>query len=307
MERTLTKDTVSKIGETVLLKGWVQTRRDHGKIVFLDIRDRWGIVQVVATSEVASKVNSEWVVAITGQVKARPEKLINEKIVTGKVEISAEKIEILAEAKTLPFPIDTPGLEIDEDTRLKYRYLDIRRDRMKNNLLLRHKAIQEIRRFLTTQDFVEVETPILTKATPEGARDFIVPSRLYPGKFYALPQSPQQYKQLLMVAGIERYFQIARCFRDEDPRVYRAYGEFTQLDMEMSFTTQQEIRSLVEELFIHLVKEIFPEKHITKIPFPVLDYTETVKKYGTDRPDLRENKNDNNELAFCWVVDFCLF
>ncbi|KKU92484.1 MAG: Aspartyl-tRNA synthetase [Microgenomates group bacterium GW2011_GWA1_48_10] len=307
MERTLTKDTVSKIGETVLLKGWVQTRRDHGKIVFLDIRDRWGIVQVVATSEVASKVNSEWVVAITGQVKARPEKLINEKIVTGKVEISAEKIEILAEAKTLPFPIDTPGLEIDEDTRLKYRYLDIRRDRMKNNLLLRHKAIQEIRRFLTTQDFVEVETPILTKATPEGARDFIVPSRLYPGKFYALPQSPQQYKQLLMVAGIERYFQIARCFRDEDPRVDRAYGEFTQLDMEMSFTTQQEIRSLVEELFIHLVKEIFPEKHITKIPFPVLDYTETVKKYGTDRPDLRENKNDNNELAFCWVVDFCLF
>ena len=245
MDRTLIKDTPNKVGETVLIKGWVQTRRDHGKIVFLDLRDRWGLVQVVATAGIAGKINCEWVVEIIGKVKPRPEKLINKNLVTGTIEIEAEKICVLAESETPPFPLDTQGLEIDEDLRLKYRYLDLRRPRLKNNLLLRNQVIQNIRQYLLAKDFIEIETPIITKATPEGARDFLVPSRLYPGKFYALPQSPQQYKQLLMVAGFERYFQIARCFRDEDPRIDRAYGEFTQLDLEMSFTSQAEIRNLI--------------------------------------------------------------
>lgn len=307
MERTLTKDTISKIGETVLLKGWVNARRDHGKIIFLDFRDRWGVVQVVISPETAGKIAPEWVLAVTGIVKKRPENLINSKIETGAVEIEAQKIEVLSESETLPFPIDTSGLEIDEETRLKFRYLDLRRERMKKNLEYRNKVIRKMREFLLSKDFWEIETPILTKATPEGARDFLVPSRLHKGKFYALPQSPQQYKQLLMVAGIERYFQIARCFRDEDPRVDRAYGEFTQLDMEMSFVAQEDIRDIIEELYLQIVKEIFPEKKITQVPFPVLTHKEAKEKYGTDRPDLRKNKSDSDELAFVWVIDFPLF
>jgi aspartyl-tRNA synthetase len=307
MDRTLIKDTPNKVGETVLIKGWVQTRRDHGKIVFLDLRDRWGLVQVVATAGIAGKINCEWVVEIIGKVKPRPEKLINKNLVTGTIEIEAEKICVLAESETPPFPLDTQGLEIDEDLRLKYRYLDLRRPRLKNNLLLRNQVIQNIRQYLLAKDFIEIETPIITKATPEGARDFLVPSRLYPGKFYALPQSPQQYKQLLMVAGFERYFQIARCFRDEDPRIDRAYGEFTQLDLEMSFTSQAEIRNLIEELYIQIVREFFPNKHISQIPFPVLSYDEAIKSHNSDKPDLRKNKNDPNELAFGWIVDFPLF
>ncbi|MCL4390285.1 MAG: aspartate--tRNA ligase [Patescibacteria group bacterium] len=307
MERTLIADTIEKVGETVLVKGWVQTRRDHGKIVFLDVRDRWGIVQVVATDEIAGKINSEWVVEITGLVKKRPENLVNPNLATGTVEIEAKSIKVLAESETPPFPLDTEGLDIDEELRLKYRYLDLRRPRMKQNLLLRNKVVQKIRNYLLAKDFVEVETPILTKATPEGARDFLVPARLQPGNFYALPQSPQQYKQLLMVAGLERYFQIARCFRDEDPRADRAYGEFTQLDVEMSFPTQEEIRSLIENLYVEIVKEVFPDKRISKIPFPVLSYAEAIEKYGTDKPDLRADKKDKNELAFCWVIDFPLF
>jgi len=307
MERTLVKDTINKVGETVLIKGWVTTRRDHGKIVFLDVRDRWGTVQVVATAEIAGQVNSEWVVAITGLVKQRPEKLVNAKLLTGSIEIEAQKIEVVAQSDTPPFPLDTDGYEIDEDLRLKYRYLDLRRNRLRTNLMLRNKVISKMRTYLQSRDFWEVETPMLTKATPEGARDFVVPSRLYPGKFYALPQSPQQYKQLLMVAGVERYFQIARCFRDEDPRVDRAYGEFTQLDLEMSFVTQQEVRALIEQLYIEIIKEIFPEKKIQEVPFPILSYEEAMKKYGNDKPDLRNDKNDKNLLAFCWVVDFPLF
>lgn len=307
MDRTLTKDTINKVGETVLLKGWVQTRRDHGKIVFLDLRDRWGIVQIVATAEIAGEVGTEWVVAIIGKVKERPEKLVNPKIETGKIEIEAEKIEVLSKADTLPFPIDTEGLDIEEDLRMKYRYLDLRRPRLRRNLELRNKIIKKMRKFLLAKDFWEIETPIITKATPEGARDFLVPSRLHPGEFYALPQSPQQYKQLLMVAGIERYFQIARCFRDEDPRADRAYGEFTQLDIEMSFITQEEIIKLIEDLYIEIVKEIFPEKHISQIPFPILTHEEAMVKYDTDKPDLRTDKNDKNELAFSWIVDFPMF
>lgn len=307
MSRTLTKDTINKVGETVLLKGWVNVRRDHGKIVFIDLRDRWGIIQVVATAEIAGKINSEWVVEIEGLVKKRPDKLINPSLETGTVELEAKKITVLSESETPPFPLDTDGLEIDEELRLKYRYLDLRRLRMKKNLILRNKIIQKIRNYLLEREFIEVETPIITKATPEGARDFLVPSRLQPGNFYALPQSPQQYKQLLMVAGIEKYFQIARCFRDEDPRADRAYGEFTQLDLEMSFPTQEEIRSLIEQLYIEIVKEFFPDKKIMQEPFPVLTYKEAADKYGTDKPDLRKNKEDKNELAFCWVIDFPLF
>lgn len=303
--RTLAKDTVKRVGEEVVLQGWVNTRRDHGKIVFLDLRDRSGIVQLVLTG--SDPVSSEDVVEVVGLVKKRPEKMVNPKIPTGTVEIEIKELKILSKARELPFPIDTDGYEIEEEIRSKYRYLDIRRPRMSRNLRLRSKVVAFIRNFLIDHDFVEVETPILTKTTPEGARDFIVPSRLQKGKFYALPQSPQQYKQLLMVAGLERYFQIARCFRDEDPRRDRAYGEFTQLDLEMSFVTQNDILELTESLFASLVKELFPYKHVTQSPWPRLTHKEVMETYGTDKPDLRKNKNDKDELAFSWTVDFPLF
>ena len=240
-------------------------------------------------------------------MKDRPANLQNPKIETGKVEVEARKVTVLSHSKELPFPIDTDGYEIDEEIRSKYRYLDIRRPRMAKNLRLRSKVVAYIRNFLLDRDFVEVETPILTKTTPEGARDFIVPSRLKKGKFYALPQSPQQYKQLLMVAGLERYFQIARCFRDEDPRKDRAYGEFTQLDLEMSFVTQNDILTLTEELFTRLVKDLFPDKHMTQTPWPRFSHNQVRQKYGTDKPDLRKDKNDVQELAFSWTIDFPLF
>ncbi|QQG44619.1 MAG: aspartate--tRNA ligase [Candidatus Roizmanbacteria bacterium] len=306
MERTYVADTVNKIGEKINLYGWVDSKRDHKKIVFIDLRDRTGIVQVVGGEEF-KELSSEDVIHIEGTVKERPNNLINSKIKTGTVEIEAHTLQILSKAQSLPIPINSHGYEIDEELRLKYRYLDIRRERMTQNLRIRSKVILFISNYLASQGFIEVETPILTKTTPEGARDFLVPSRLQKGKFYALPQSPQQYKQLLMVAGIERYFQITRCFRDEDPRKDRAYGEFTQLDLEMSFVTQEDILKLTEELFTNLVKEIFPEKHISQTPWPRLSHKETVEKYGSDRPDLRKNKNDKNELAFCWTLDFPLF
>lgn len=303
--RTLSLEVAKKIGQEVLLQGWVNTRRDHGKIVFLDLRDRSGLVQLVSTKAVDA--GPEDVIEVVGLVKERPKTMVNPKIATGTVEVEIKSLKILSKARELPFPIDTDGYDIEEEIRSKYRYLDIRRPRMSKNLRLRSKAVAFIRNFLLDRDFVEVETPILTKTTPEGARDFIVPSRLQPGKFYALPQSPQQYKQLLMVAGLERYFQIARCFRDEDPRKDRAYGEFTQLDLEMSFVTQQDILALIEELFTRLVTELLPEKHITKTPWPRLSHKEVKQKYGTDKPDLRKNKSDVNELAFSWTIDFPLF
>lgn len=306
MSRTLAIETINKIGEEVTLYGWVNTRRDHGKIMFIDLRDRSSIIQTVY---VGSKldINNEDVVKIVGLVKERPEKMVNHKIPTGKVEIEVKSIEILSKSKELPFPIETDGYDIEEEIRLKYRYLDIRRPRMTRNLRLKSQAITIIKNFLTSHDFIEVETPILTKTTPEGARDFLVPSRLQSGKFYALPQSPQQYKQLLMIAGLERYFQIARCFRDEDPRKDRAYGEFTQLDVEMSFVEQEDILQLTEELFTLLASKIFPEKHIAKSPWPRISHKSAIEKYGTDKPDLRINKNDPSELAFSWTVDFPLF
>jgi len=315
MDRLLIKNTPEHVGEKVKICGWVNTRRDHGKLVFIDLRDMSGLAQVVFVPsleqniyDLAQKLRSEWVVAIEGIVAKRPEKMINPKIETGTVEIQAENLEVLSVAKTLPFEItdDKEKNEVGEEIRLKYRYLDIRRKKMRENLVWRYKIIDFIRGFLGKENFTEIETPILTKSTPEGARDFIVPSRLQPGNFYALPQSPQQYKQLLMVAGIEKYFQIARCFRDEDPRSDRQ-AEFTQLDIEMSFADRDGILNLMEKLFTKLVEELFPEKKFTQKPFPRLAYKEVMEKYNSDKPDLRKDKSDPNELAFCFVVDFPMF
>ena len=232
--------------------------------------------------------------------------MVNDKIPTGYHEISATSLEILNAAGAMPISVDTDGLEIHEEARLTYRYLDLRRERLRKNLEFRHKATKFIRDFLSAKDFIEVETPILTKSTPEGARDYLVPSRLYNGKFYALPQSPQQYKQLLMVGGLEKYFQIARCFRDEDTRGDRQ-PEFTQLDLEMSFVEREDVMKLTEELLIALVKTCAPEKEIQDIPFPRITYREAIEEHKTDRPDIRKDKNNPNLLAFCWVIDFPFF
>lgn len=306
MKRCLAAETISNISKEVTLMGWADTVRSHGKISFIDLRDRSGIVQMVDTSGKLS-LGKEDVIRVVGLVKSRPEKMYNPKIATGTVEVAIKSLEILTKAAELPFAIDTDGYELNEETRMKYRYLDIRRPRISRNLRLRSQVTTFIRNFLTQHDFIEVETPMLTKTTPEGARDFIVPSRLQKGKFYALPQSPQQYKQLLMVSGLERYFQIVRCFRDEDPRADRAYGEFTQLDLEMSFITQEDILELTERLFTQLVEKLFPEKHITQTPWPRLSHKEVKEKYGTDKPDLRKNKSDKDELSFSWTIDFPLF
>ena len=304
-QRTLASECKDKVGKDVILLGWVKTVRDHGKITFIDIRDRSGVIQCVGSD--LAKVSPEAVVEVSGKVEKRPKALINKNIETGAIELHIESLTIISKSDELPFPLDTEGLEIDEQTRLKYRYLDLRRKRMNENIKTRSKTVNFIREWLLDKDFVEIETPILTKTTPEGARDFIVPSRLQKGKFYALPQSPQQYKQLLMVAGFERYFQIARCFRDEDPRADRAYGEFTQLDLEMSFVSQEDILDLSEKLFTEIVHKIFPNKKITQLPWPRISHNEAMKKYGTDKPDLRKNKEDKDELAFAWIVDFPLF
>ena len=312
MQRILNSEAKKYLGKKIKVCGWVQTIRSHGKILFIDLRDRSGILQLVFTPEnkmlykEVQKVRPEWVIGVEGEIKERPKEMINPKLETGKIELRAGKLEIFSQAKTLPFPIDTSGYEIVEEKRLKYRYLDLRRERMRKNLKIRQKVIQFMRDFLQKEGFLEVETPILTKSTPEGARDFLVPARLQPGKFYALPQSPQQYKQMLMVAGVEKYFQVAKALRDEDPRADRQ-AEHTQLDIEMSFTTQEEILNLVEKLYISLVEKIFPEKRIQKIPFPRITYKEAMKKYKSDKPDLRKNKKNSGELAFCFIVDFPMF
>lgn len=307
--RTPIGEIKNKIGEEVELSGWVHTLRTHGKINFIDLRDRSGMVQVFLTAAVLgdAPISSESVVKIAGTIKQRPEKLVNPNQENGAFELEAKSLEILnyVEGGT-PIPVDTDGMDISEEVRMKYRYIDLRRERLQKNIGLRHKVIKFIRDFLDKQGFYEIETPILTKSTPEGARDYLVPSRIENGNFYALPQSPQQYKQLLMTAGMEKYFQIARCFRDEDSRGDRQ-PEFTQLDMEMSFVAQEDVMRLNEELLIDLVKTITPEKKIQQIPFPRMSYTEAMEKYKTDRPDLRENKDDPNLLAFCWVIDFPFF
>ncbi|MCR4327898.1 MAG: aspartate--tRNA ligase [Patescibacteria group bacterium] len=308
-KRVFAGDIISHIGEEITFTGWVHARRDHGKLVFIDLRDRSGVVQVVFGPSIknAGELRLEYLIKITGEVKKRPQAMVNEKTPTGQYEVSAKKLEIISASEALPIPVDSDGYEVDEEVRMKYRYLDLRRERMKRNLKVRHDVAHFIRVYLVEKGFWEIDTPILTKSTPEGARDFLVPSRLQQGKFYALPQSPQQYKQMLMIAGVEKYFQIARCFRDEDPRADRAYGEFTQLDIEMSFVTQEDILQLTEDLFTKLCAEIFPEKHIMQTPWPRLTHKETKEKYGTDKPDLRKDKNDPNELAFSWTVDFPLF
>ncbi len=312
MQRILIKDIANKAGETVKIAGWVDVRRDHGKLIFLDLRDASGKIQMVITPqnkeahEVAESVRSEWVIEIDGEVKKRPENMVNPDIELGDLEIEVKDIKVLNEAKTPVFEIGTDGYEVNEETRLKYRYLDLRRQRLQKNLKIRHKVIKFIRDYLSEKGFIEVETPLLTKSTPEGARDFVVPSRLHTGKFYALPQSPQQYKQLLMAAGVEKYFQIARCIRDEDTRGDRQ-AEFTQLDLEMSFVEQNDVLDLMEAMYTKLVENLYPDKKITQKPWPRLDYDEMIKNYDTDRPDLRKNKNDPDELAFAWIVNFPLF
>ena len=312
MERTYIGDLASHIGEEVTIKGWVDVRRDHGKLVFIDMRDMSGKVQMVALPNNADaharaqEVRSEWVLEVKGKVNARPERMVNKDEKNGAIELEALSISVLNKSETPPFDVTTDGTEIGEEMRLKYRYLDLRRPRMQNNLRMRHRIIKMIRDLLDAQGFIEVETPILTKSTPEGARDYIVPSRLDAGKFYALPQSPQQYKQLLMAGGVEKYFQIARCFRDEDTRADRQ-PEFTQMDLEMSFATQEEIMRLNEDMLIKIVQTLMPEKKIQQIPFPRIAYKDAMEKYGNDRPDIREDKNDPNLLAFCWVVDFPFF
>ena len=310
--RILTKEIVNKEGEAVELLGWVAVRRDHGKLIFIDLRDRSGSAQVVFLPKpeelhsLADKLRSEWVVKIVGKVNHRPKGMENSEIETGEFEIQAEKLEILNFSEALPIAIDTDGYEIGEEARMKYRYLDLRRSRLQKNFKMRAEIIKFIRDFLAERGFIEIETPILGKSTPEGARDYLVPSRLHSGKFYALPQSPQQYKQLLMAAGFEKYFQIAKCFRDEDTRGDRQ-PEFTQLDLEMSFTDENEVMALIEEMLISLAGRFFPGKKILQKPFSRELYGHIMEKYQSDKPDLRADKNNNNELAFLWVKDFPLF
>jgi aspartyl-tRNA synthetase len=278
------------IGQTVTLAGWVHRQRDHGGVSFIDLRDRFGLVQVVGNPDqpglnVLHDARSEWVLQVTGSVRHRPAGAENPNLPTGEIEIEVHKVETLNPAKALPFLINKDE-DVDENVRLKYRYLDLRHERMQYNLLLRHKVIKYMRDFLDERGFIEVETPMLFKTTPEGARDYLVPSRVHPGCFYALPQSPQQLKQLLMVAGVERYFQIARCFRDEDLRGDRQ-PEFTQLDLEMSFVHRDDVLQLVEDLFTTMLPKVAPHKRLLSSPWPRLSYTEAVERFGTDKPDMR--------------------
>jgi aspartyl-tRNA synthetase len=312
MERTLIQGTTDKEGQKVKVQGWVHARRDHGKLIFIDLRDRSGLLQVVfwgggdaALFEQANTLRSEFVVTITGTVQKRNENQVNKDLPTGTVELAAETLEILNTSDVPAFEIDK-ATEVGEDRRMQFRYLDMRSERMRNNLEKRHRIVKLIRDQLDEQGFWEIETPYLTKGTPEGAREFIVPARLSPGKFFVLPQSPQQFKQLLMVGGVEKYFQIARCFRDEDTRGDRQ-AEFTQLDLEMSFVEREDVMALNEALLIKIVETLYPEKRIQQVPFPRMTYQEAMKQHGTDRPDIREDKEDPNLLAFLWVIDFPFF
>ncbi|PIR98433.1 MAG: aspartate--tRNA ligase [Candidatus Colwellbacteria bacterium CG10_big_fil_rev_8_21_14_0_10_41_28] len=309
--RVLIKETPEHIGEKIELNGWVDTRRDHGKLIFIDLRDRSGLVQVVFNGKnqeaykIADSLRPEWVIKLVGEVKERPDGMKNNDLPTGGVEISVEKIEVLNESETPPFDIHSDGLDINEAQRLKYRYLDLRRPRLQRNIKLRSELIQKAREILFEMDFTEIETPLLSKSTPEGSRDFIVPSRLYPGKFFALPQSPQQYKQLLMTAGFERYFQIARAIRDEDLRADRGF-EHTQIDMELSFVDRDQFMAIDEELMTRVFEGLGYK--IKEKPFPVVTYEEAMEKHGADKFDLRGDKDkEDGVLAFAWVVDFPFF
>jgi len=311
MERTLVGDLNKHIGEQVAISGWISVRRDQGKLVFFDIRDASGLVQgvVLPNSDAmltAKEIRPEFVVTISGNVNKRPERNVQADKQNGDIELEIQKIEVLNEADTPPFEMTENTLGIDESVRLKYRYLDLRTSRLQNNIRARDKVIRFFRDYMHDNGFVEIETPILMKGTPEGSREYAVPSRLDKGKFYVLPQSPQQFKQLCMVAGFDKYFQIARCFRDEDTRGDRQ-PEFTQLDYEMSFVKQEDILQFTEKMFIELIDKLYPEKQIASKPFPRITYQEAMEKYGSDKPDLRKDKNNPDELAFAWITDFPMF
>jgi aspartyl-tRNA synthetase len=311
-KRIYIKDLKEHIGEEVVVAGWVNIRRDQGKMVFFDMRDMTGLVQCVSlpshaeATEKAKEIRPEWVLKLTGIVNKRPDKNIKQGVLNGEVELEVTSIVVLNKAETSAIDISTDGYEIGEEHRLEYRYLDLRRERMQKNIRNRHKVVKFIRDYLDKENFTEIETPILSKSTAEGARDFIVPSRLDQGKFYALPQAPQQYKQLLMASGMERYFQMAKCMRDEDLRGDRQ-PEFTQLDLEMSFVDREDVMSLNESLLIEIVTKLYPNKKIQEVPFPRITYKEAMEKYGTDRPDFRKDKEDKDLLAFGWVIDFPFF
>ena len=299
------------IGSQPTLTGWVSRRRDHGGVIFVDLRDRSGIVQVVFAPEtspqayeIADQFRSEWVVQVKGTVRVRPPGSENPAMETGMIEVAADEATVLNPSLTPPFYI-SDDVEVDESLRLRYRYLDLRRPAMLRNLVLRHKVVKYIRDFLSDRDFLEIETPILIKSTPEGARDYLVPSRMQPGNFYALPQSPQQLKQLLMVSGVEKYFQIARCFRDEDLRADRQ-PEFTQLDLEMSFVEEEDILRLTEELYTGMLESVVPDRTIIK-PFPRLDYADAMNRYGSDKPDLRFGLEMTDVTALANETEFRVF
>lgn len=298
----------NNVNEEVTLCGWVARRRDHGKLIFIDLRDRHGFTQVVFIPQdskeayrQAQELRSEFVVKVKGKVNRRPQGTVNNRLTTGEIEVLGRELEILNPSLTPPFEIEE-DLEVSEETRLKYRYLDLRRKKIFDNFVLRSRLYKIIRNFLDGLGFIECETPLLTRSTPEGARDYLVPSRINPGQFYALPQSPQLFKQILMVAGIEKYYQIAKCFRDEDLRADRQ-PEFTQLDLEMSFVTEEDIFALTENLMKAVFKELKGVE--IKTPFPRIPYEEAQKKYNSDKPDLRGELG--SEFAFAWVVDFPLF
>ncbi|MBN1618026.1 aspartate--tRNA ligase [Candidatus Dojkabacteria bacterium] len=304
LSRTLTAQANEKVGETIKLQGWVDTLRDHGRVTFVDLRDKLGIIQCVITKK-GDKLSDESVIEIIGKVNKRPENSVNKDLVTGTIEIDVSEYKVLNKCKELPIPVKSDGYEIDEELRLKYRYLDLRRERMHNILVMRSNFVRSLREGFFEQDFTEVETPLLSMGTSEGARNFLVPSRMAPGKFYALPQSPQQYKQLLMTAGVDRYFQLARCIRDEDLKFDRGF-EFTQLDLEMSFVNESEVMSAVENSVKAAVKAVGSK--LKEDPFPVIPYDEAIKKYGADKFDLRtEEEKKANVLAFAWVVKFPFF
>ena len=298
-------------GQTATLAGWVHRRRDHGSLIFIDIRDRDGLTQIVFNPEIApdahrtaERFRNEWVIQVSGEVALRPEGTENPGLSTGSIELMASETSVLNESLTPPFYINEES-DVDELLRMQYRYLDLRRPSMRDMLILRHKVVKFIRDFLDKRGFLEVETPILIKSTPEGARDYLVPSRLYPGSFYALPQSPQQLKQLLMASGVEKYFQIARCFRDEDPRADRQ-PEHTQLDMEMSFVEEDDVLGLIEELYTALIDTVTPDKRVLR-PFPRLTYAESMASYGTDKPDLRFGMHMADLSDIAESTDFRVF
>ncbi len=311
MQRTHIAELGQHKGESVLIQCWIDIVRDQGKMAFFDFRDASGKVQGIVFGkpevlEVAKTLRPEWVVSVTGVINERPEKMVKQGVVNGDIEIEITSFEVLNEATTPVFEVNESTSKIGEEIRLEHRYLDLRTMRMHENIVMRHRVAKLVRDELDVRGFLEIETPILTKSTPEGARDYVVPSRLTPHHFYALPQSPQQYKQLLMASGMERYFQFARCLRDEDLRGDRQ-PEFTQLDMEVSFIDEEGIMQLNEELLIKVVTELYPNKRIQQVPFPRIPYTHAMATYGNDRPDIREDKNDPDLLAFCWVVDFPFF